>query len=218
MEWNKVKNNIVPDARYSGNVTDIESKPHTMWGDMYIGFRIGNHTEITYEMMEELGVTVSDLENAASKNILESGPVFSPLQGMLTALFAGVEEEEKEIIGTIIPEGKYVGTEPYVVSNQEKVMGANAICIAEVLEWIGNAMGGDFYILPSSVHEVLVISKSAMRDDPENLNAMVSTINQNEVRPEEWLANHAFLYMREAKAIRVVGNDDNHYGISEVRV
>lgn len=52
---------------------------------------------------------------------------------------------------------------------------------------------GDFYVLPSSVHETLIIPKDAgmeLRD----LEQMVQEVNQTQVAPQERLSDHVYEY------------------------
>ena len=54
----------------------------------------------------------------------------------------------------------------------------------------------DFYILPSSVHEVLLLSKEsgARRSD---LNRMIQDINASQVAEEEILSDHVYILDRD---------------------
>lgn len=79
-----------------------------------------------------------------------------------------------------------------VVSNESKSFGAVSIFHPEVQEELADRIGGDFYILPSSLHEVIVVPA-----DPERLEEfkfMVSTINQEQVAPQERLSDQVYAY------------------------
>ena len=73
------------------------------------------------------------------------------------------------------------------------VNGASAIFYSGLMDQIGELLKGDYYILPSSIHEML-----ACRDDVEmtidELKCMVTEINIDEVRPEERLADEVYHY------------------------
>ena len=62
---------------------------------------------------------------------------------------------------------------------------------SEAFEQLRREMG-DLYILPSSVHELIVIS--AEKADPVELETMVQMINQNEVKEAERLSDHIYRY------------------------
>lgn len=77
-----------------------------------------------------------------------------------------------------------------VISNTEHADGASAILYPGVAENIRDRLGGDFYILPSSVHEILAIPKQPER--LEELNAMVKEINRSIVNPRDFLSDHVY--------------------------
>ena len=73
-----------------------------------------------------------------------------------------------------------------------------------ILEEIGNILQEDYYILPSSVHEIIFVGKTYCMD-PYALNDMIREINRTQVLEEEWLSNHTYLYQRaEQKLISVL--------------
>ena len=61
-------------------------------------------------------------------------------------------------------------------------------------------MQGDLLILPSSVHEVLVIPDAGW-DDYEELNAMVRAVNRDMVSKEEQLSDHIYRYIKREKKL-----------------
>ena len=65
---------------------------------------------------------------------------------------------------------------------------------------------GDFYILPSSVCEVLLLppSPAAAPLDPQSLSGLVRTVNGSSVLPEEVLSDNAYLYHADSGEIEVI--------------
>lgn len=59
---------------------------------------------------------------------------------------------------------------------------------------------GDLLILPSSIHEVLVIPDTGWQDY-EALNAMVRAVNREVVSREEQLSDHIYRYIRREKRL-----------------
>ena len=62
-----------------------------------------------------------------------------------------------------------------------------------LLQSIAEATRSSFYILPSSIHEVLLIKEDNSMDARE-LQSMVMDINQSEVAPHEVLSNQVYFY------------------------
>ncbi len=80
----------------------------------------------------------------------------------------------------------------YILTNNVRINGAGVLLYSNSLKQAGEILGEDFYILPSSVHEVLLLEKRY--GEPEELNAMVELVNRTQVMPEEVLTDHVYLY------------------------
>lgn len=92
---------------------------------------------------------------------------------------AGIEEEESS------------GT--YVLSAENGQFGAAVLGYPEELKNAAEQLGEGFYVLPSSIHEVILLPDSkAVGIDPKELQQMVSEINQAQVREEERLSNSVY--------------------------
>lgn len=92
-------------------------------------------------------------------------------------------------------------SEIYVLTNQNRYYGASAVLSPEVLEKVDRMFPEGFYILPSSVHECIVIPKTEGTSLKE-LGDMVREINRKDVRPEEVLSDHIYEYDKERGRIR----------------
>ena len=81
----------------------------------------------------------------------------------------------------------------YVASVQGMNHGAGVLAYPGFLDVAAQKFGGDFFIIPSSVHEVLL-----MKDEggitAKEMQDIISSVNQNEVAPEERLSDHAYRY------------------------
>lgn len=87
-----------------------------------------------------------------------------------------------------------------VVTNPYKYYGASCILYEGLLEKIAGEYEDDICILPSSVHEVILIPRRGERDF-QRLNQMVQEVNETQVDPQEWLSDHVYLYERETGRI-----------------
>lgn len=88
----------------------------------------------------------------------------------------------------------------YVLTNQEKKFGAVWMTEPQVLEEIGNALQRDFYILPSSVHECMIVPEDDCTE-ARALREMVREINREHVAPEEILSDSIYRYDRKKKKL-----------------
>ncbi|MDD6036434.1 MAG: DUF5688 family protein [Lachnospiraceae bacterium] len=88
----------------------------------------------------------------------------------------------------------------HVLSNRRKINGAAAILYPGVLKRLSDTFPGDFYIIPSSVHEVLLLEKSE-ECDAKQLNSIVCEVNEKQVLPEEVLSDHVYYYSKSKDCI-----------------
>lgn len=88
----------------------------------------------------------------------------------------------------------------YILSNEQRHFGAACILYDPVLEDIGKILEDDFYILPSSIHEVIVLS-AKYASSQTDLDEMINEINNTQVSEEEILSDHAYYYNRKTKRL-----------------
>lgn len=80
-------------------------------------------------------------------------------------------------------------TQPmFCMTNERKMNGASLILHEDIRKQIGEFMKGDFYILPSSIHEILILPDNGIFSVSE-LNAMVKEVNATQVSLEEQLSD-----------------------------
>lgn len=91
----------------------------------------------------------------------------------------------------------------YVLTTRARMYGAAAILYSGQLEAIAREVEDDFYLLPSSIHEIIILPKKYGTDE-EYLSQMVDEINHEQVDIEEILSNHAYLYSRLTKEITLL--------------
>ena len=81
----------------------------------------------------------------------------------------------------------------YVATVPDKISGAGVIAYQEFMDQAAEKLGGDFYILPSSIHEILLV-KDDGNVDFKDLKAMVEEVNATQVAPEEKLTDSVYHY------------------------
>ena len=80
----------------------------------------------------------------------------------------------------------------FVLTNELKLNGAAAILDTDLMLEIFEKIG-EFYILPSSIHEVLIVPMSSNIHVSE-LKAMVKEVNDTQVSPEDRLSYSIYYY------------------------
>ena len=91
-----------------------------------------------------------------------------------------------------------------VVTNTSGNLGASAAFYPGVLEELADDMESDLYIIPSSVHETLVIPDPELEMDVECLKDMIHEVNSTTVAEEEVLSDNLYRYDRESGKLFVV--------------
>src|SRR5699024_7535782 len=90
----------------------------------------------------------------------------------------------------------------YVLTNRMRSYGAACIAYPYIPGMIGETLGSDYYILPSSVHEVMIVPACGGLDG-EELEEMVREINATQVAEEEVLSDHIYYYERRTGCLRM---------------
>lgn len=91
----------------------------------------------------------------------------------------------------------------YVMSNDKKCNGAVAICYRDSLKNFSMTQDSDVAILPSSVHEVILLPVKD-NDDFRELKDMVREVNRTQVAREDFLSDNVYLYRRDSDKIEIV--------------
>ena len=81
----------------------------------------------------------------------------------------------------------------YILSNVMRSYGACAMMYPDLLRKIGEELEENYYILPSSVHETIIVAESEA-PGKEELCEMIEEINETQVEEEEVLSNRAYYY------------------------
>lgn len=90
----------------------------------------------------------------------------------------------------------------YVLTNRIRCNGAAVILNEGCLDRIGDVLGQNYYVLPSSIHEMIVVPESTGPDKQE-LSNMVKEINETQVVREEVLSDCAYYYDRTKSSLIV---------------
>lgn len=91
----------------------------------------------------------------------------------------------------------------YILTNCRKRFGAAEILDKKTLRMIADEVGDRFIILPSSIHETIVLPP---KDEKEYgmLKEMVREVNDTQVDIEERLSYHVYVYSRDEEALQIV--------------
>lgn len=186
------------------NQSILKESPNVPYLDMSILFyllvkqdeeRIGS-IRITYALMETWtkDVAIRELMKCALRNM----PRLFPARVLPILSVIKGEVLDAMLFNFSVKEGlSYCGECGFhSLSNHMGINGAATILYPGILEEIASYFQSDLFVLPSSVHEVIILPDHN-EYTLEELSVMVKEINTREVDTEEVLSNHAYYYNRE---------------------
>lgn len=91
----------------------------------------------------------------------------------------------------------------YVLSNRERLEGAACMLYPDLFRKLSDVMDSSYYIIPSSIHELLLIP-SADFTNREEIKAVIREVNDNQVRPEERLSYSLYGYDKKNSRIEIL--------------
>lgn len=184
----------------------LKDKPYTLCGELAAFYRVQvtanfegtASVAVTENLMQSWDVTKEQLHKDAVQAEKERNPacLYDMNDVMSELMFSQNPDnllQQEELLD--------VGASPlYVLTNQNKENGAGVLVQDGVLEKVGALIGSNFYVLPSSVHEVLVVPDQGNMTLAE-LETTVREVNDTQVLPEERLSYKVQYYDREAKTL-----------------
>lgn len=172
-------------------IHDLAMLPYSEVGD--IGTVL-----ITHDMAAYLGISGEQLLAEAIRKNSRNMPVC--LKSM-TEILAGFAD-----MGIGVPEEEPMPFEIYVLSNENYKYGASLLANKEVLDYAAEKVGGNFYILPSSIHEVILVREEW--GQPEELKAMVMEVNHGGIiEGGEVLSDNVYHYDARKRTLDICLSD-----------
>lgn len=207
LNWENVKGNIHAKlVNAEKNKEMLENIPHRQFLDMAVVYYVvigGLAAEgtgtclIRNEHMEMWGQNEGNLYMTAISNMRSDGePCFDSMETVIKSIIpedAGFWRDREQ------PSG--IGM--YVLTNCHKCYGASEILDKRTLRTIADKIGDGFIILPSSIHEVIVLEPDE-EAEYEQLADMVKEVNTTQVDLEERLSDHVYVYSRSEEVLKVV--------------
>lgn len=142
---------------------------------------------ITLEMLEQWEVETKEVHSVAMKNLKEEEVIVQDMGELFSE-----ESEELEL-------GAW-----YIFKSRRYRNGAAAMLRKDVIKKLAEERGVDIYILPSSVHDLILLGNTEDRS-VEDLKEMVCDINRDSrvINPEDRLSDSVYLYQRERDEIKI---------------
>lgn len=197
-DWEKIRK-LITFRLINGpkNTRRMKNKPFSRLGEFLLAYQIqvgdgrgGFYaTQITDTMMHSWGIDETALHDIALDNMdLPGNYRLVPME----------KATGMRIDPSVRPEDR---PEIYILTSRSKVNGATVICSDEVKQQVAAKVGGDYFLLPSSIHEWVVVSKR-WAQQIDQMEQMVQDINDTAVEEEDFLSNHVYEYDAEKEQMR----------------
>ena len=158
-------------------------------------------SKVTQDLLEKWGLHAGDLFETARDNTEKMLGVFLKEVGeFFPELYGQGTEEQDEFFREILSDDRRIPM--YILSNQTRRFGAVNMLDYRILQQLSEQLEDDLYIIPSSVHEV-ILTPVRGGFSREAADEMVREVNRNVLDIADILADHIYLYSREENRITV---------------
>ena len=198
----------------------LQNAPHMLREDLAITYHIAvsmdddagiASTLVNNHLMNMYGITQEQLHEDAMKSspILFPATVTSMGEVMKRIMMADMKEAgmDQEMMDAILSDISSEDVPMTVVTNEQGINGASTLFYPDLMDRLADRLGGDYFILPSSVHETLVVPDDGKMSFLE-LRSMVTEINATMVNPSERLTDEVYHYDSKDKVFEKAATFD----------
>ena len=199
LDFQKIKAGIVCRiVNYERNKEMLKTVPYRRFLNLAVVYYhkiedpvLGNASVlIRSSHLEMWRITEQELNETALNNTREQGLAILEIRTLVEELDED-GPKESELMYPML-----------VMTNPDRCFGAVNMIFYDVLEQIAEKTGGNFYLLPSSVHECMIVPEDdSFSLSPQNMKQMVMEINDTIVMDEEILSDSVYYYMHDRKIL-----------------
>jgi len=191
-----VKDNVFAEViSRESNEEYLENKPFTEVADLAVIYRVRVDDDKSFIINNDIaalyGVDANDLYDIAAENAkMENSYSITGMSEKISQMGFGMEESF---------DGK---EDMYILSNRTGLYGAGCIAFTDVMDKAMEVIGEPFYILPSSLHELIAVPASRF-DDVKALEDMVRDVNESVVESHDKLSDNVYVYNESSRSIEI---------------
>ena len=199
-DYDSVKDHLtVQVINTKANQRMLSQVPHKqMEFPLPAGEGVGS-VKVTHEMMRQWGVHPEKVYQKAVENAVKSSPAVLMSMDDLMMEMMGLPFETKNLFQ--LKEGEEFPKDGmYVLSNPMKLNGASVLAYPNLQEQLESVFPQGCYLLPSSLHEMIIIPKD-LGMTPKEMGEMVREVNQKEVARDEILSDRIYEFDKEKRQL-----------------
>lgn len=206
-DYDQMKDKLVMEVvSAEANAEMLEKVPHQNMEDMAVVYCFVINSDetgrasilATNDMINAMGVTPEQLHADALENASQIRP--AQITGMSEVIAEMMGRDQAEMMGIVPVDPK--DEQMFVATVSDKVMGAGVLAYQDFMDQAADRLGGSFYILPSSRHEVLLVPDNGQMS-LSDLESMVREVNATQVAPEDKLTDSVYHYDAETKVFEL---------------
>lgn len=213
LDYASVKDRIgIRLVNAAANRERLSGIPHFDYMDMSAVFYIKSenildkeaYTELNKDLLDIWGRNIMEIFEVAIQNLMKEPACLRPMNEVMKEMLReGIAAGDLGLVGTLLSSGVNLEkneTGMYVLSNEKGIHGACEILNIPVLKKLATETGKSLYLIPASVHEIMVLP--VMNDmEPDEVGQMVWEVNQTEVELQDRLSNSVYLFDRDTQAV-----------------
>lgn len=214
IEFEKIKDKIVFRIIGENKMQEYVAKGHgkilnkSMEYGMYVIYvaELTNKISliITDNVLDEIECDIDEIENIAMKNTEKIyPPVLRNLENVIMEALSGNITNSNLLDREMTMLDENEQTQMHVLTNIDGRYGASVIKYQGLMDKVAKLYKGDYYIIPSSIHEVILLSKNKSVTAKE-LEFILNDVNKGFVKKNEILGNKVLFYSHENRSIIAV--------------
>lgn len=200
LQFDLIRTKIYPRiVRKSGNEDFLNNKVYEEVADLavlyFVSVKLANRDSgiitIPKPLFDSWNIDIQTLHDTAFRNLEKDHLFICPISDLLS-MMGGIPD-------TTVP------IDMYVVSNRSKNYGAACMLSSKVMELLRDRLG-DFYIIPSSIHEFIAIPTVRDQEDVDvsKIIDMIKDVNASSVPDEDILSDSLYGYDFENHTLYIV--------------
>ncbi len=184
---------------------------HKIREDVMVYYVTKEERLVTYEDLKNWNISTEELHQQAISNINVNDYAIYSVDSVVTE-YQSIEVVPTGVMSQLSTfeesmERLDISDKMYVLSNREKELGARAVLNPQILAALSEKFENEnFYIIPSSINEVIIMNPVSYSIDPVAIDQMIFAINQ-ELAIEDILSSHVMVYDATSEVLMIEGQE-----------
>lgn len=195
------KNVFMQLVNYEKNKKRLQAVPHIKFLDLAIIFRVVISKDkdevssyiLNNQLVEHIGIDTSELLEIAERNTKDKFPsVVENISDIMKSM--GVCDDSLDLSN--VPE-------MFIATNENSFNGAIFMTFTDELKMLADSIGSDLYIIPASIHEVILVPDAGV-SDTEMIKSTIADVNSTMLAAPDFLSDSLYKFTRSTGTVEEV--------------